>query len=229
MNDDLSQMANVNRGEIYKYIKHQTGIKPHIRFAVMTSIGPVLWIKYIVNRNNSNNQSSANNMERKEFDYAALESPKDKRTAESLAKTVGTKMFKNTRYHYKLKDVFDFLNELSEFPYAPNQSKIPWGDALSAIVSLQEAMQCIGVRGTAEAMNVKKAVMAMLTAIDPTTKKATNRALLNALAPHTEKSKNAKPKFVTECVERRAQFEETKDAAKLYHDDKKKGTNDSLE
>ena len=39
----LRQMSNVNRGEIYKYIKHQTGIKPHKRFALMTSIGLGLW------------------------------------------------------------------------------------------------------------------------------------------------------------------------------------------
>ena len=46
-------------------------------------------------------------------------------------------------------------------------------------------MQCIGVRGTAEAMNVKKAVLAMLTVIDTVTKRAKNRALLNELAPHS--------------------------------------------
>ena len=213
-------MSNNNNDEIYQYIKHQTGIKLHIRSALITSIGRVLSTKPILNRNSTNNQSALENMERKqEFDYAALPSPADKRTAERLAKTVNNQMFENYRYHYKLEDVADFLNKLSKFKYAPNQSKIPWGEALEAIVSLQKAMQDIGVRGTAESMNIKKAVLAMLTVIDPVTKKAKNRALLNLLAPHAETSTSSRAKFVTQSVARRAEFEEKKDASKLYHDD----------
>ena len=34
-----SRKWNVNSDEIYQYIKHKTGIKPHIRSASMTSIG----------------------------------------------------------------------------------------------------------------------------------------------------------------------------------------------
>ena len=45
-----SRKGNVNSDEIYQYIKHPTGIKPHIRSALMTRNRRGLWSAFIVRR-----------------------------------------------------------------------------------------------------------------------------------------------------------------------------------
>ena len=155
------------------------------------------------------------------FDFSTLGSP-NKSAKEALARELNAKMFERTdqNYHYKLKDIQFVLNQLSRYNYAPNQSKIPWGDALLGIVALCDCMQRIGTRDTDEQHNTKKAVLAMLTFKDPSTGKVLNRKLLNAMMAHEDDSNKAK--YVNKGLKRRDDFERTNDTIKLCHDVKRR-------
>ena len=157
-------------------------------------------------------------MEEKQFDFNSLISPSE-RTARRLADDLNERMFENKdrRYHFKFEDIVITLNKLSKFRYAPNPFNIPWGDALMGILSLLKAMNKIGVNGTAQQQNTKKAVIAMLTAKDPATGKVQNKGLLNVLSPH-KKGTGREYNFVNESIARRAAFDENDDVMKLCYD-----------
>lgn len=154
------------------------------------------------------------------FDYSTLRSPSPSHI-ESIAREINSKVFQreDCRFHYKIRDIVALLNQLSGYKHAPNPTKIPWGDALLSIVSMQSCMKRIGTRGTLEQHNTKKAVIAMLADLDSTTQEPTNRDLLNCMTAHRVKwSRGTRADYVNSAVARRAEFERTGDAVKLCHD-----------
>ena len=96
------------------------------------------------------------------------------------------------RLHYKLRNIQLLLNQSSRYKYAPNPSKIPWGDAFLGTISMHSGMQRVGTRRTNKQHNTKKAVLAMLTYKDPPTGQVLNRDLLNAMMAHADDSEKAK-------------------------------------
>ena len=152
-----------------------------------------------------------------DFDYTTLRAPSTE-LCRVVAQEMNLRMFERAdcRIHFKFENLVYVLNALSKKKHAPNPTKLPWGDALAAAVSMQSSMKKIGVRGTDEQHNTKRAALAMLTATDPATGKVLNRPLLNAVAPHKDRWERAK--YVNKSVARRAEFEATGDANKFCHD-----------
>ena len=150
------------------------------------------------------------------FDYRTLPSP-DPKTILTVAKGLNTKIFErpDCRHHYKIEDIAQLLNKMSKFQYAPNPTKLPWGDALLGMISLQSCMQSIGTRGTDQQQNTKKAVLAMMTYKDASGK-LINRNLLNAMTAHETKS--GRYIYVNKGVKRRDDFEASNDTIKLCYD-----------
>ena len=79
-------------------------------------------------------------------------------------------------------------------------------------------MDGIGLRGSNEQLNAKKAIVASCAKLDPTNNKLQNEKLLKALLHH--KSCSGKTKFVKSCTERGAKFEATGDAKAFCHEEK---------
>ena len=154
------------------------------------------------------------------YDYSQLRSPSEYQI-KGIAKEINAILFQreDCRFHFKFKDIVSLLNHVSELKHAPNPTKIPWGGAIQSIVSMQSCMHRIGTRGTLEQHNTKKAVIAMLADIDPTTQKETNRPVLNCMTTHSiEWSRGNRAAYVNSAIARRVEFERTGDAIKLCHD-----------
>ena len=134
------------------------------------------------------------------------------------------KLFCNGHHYYAINDVAASLDIVSSqdsrgrYNAAPNPSKILWGQALLSAVAIKDSMDGIGLRGSNEQLNAKKAIVASCAKLDPTNNKLQNEKLLKALLPH--KSCSGKTKFVKSCTERRAKFEATGDAKAFCHEEK---------
>ena len=128
------------------------------------------------------------------------------------ARQLNKMLFQGHNFKYKLTDLAHMLNKVSRFA----GEAVPWGDAMMGIYSLRDVMMEIGVRETEEMQNAKKILIASVMTIDEFDHTPTNRPLLNALLPHVTQANRSI--YISECLDRRLQFDLFGDAQQFSYD-----------
>jgi hypothetical protein len=88
------------------------------------------------------------------------------KTLRGHARRIASTLFESNQCTWTLEDVFYFLNSLSKADSAPHSCGVLWGDALEAVLSIKRCLTILGLRGTRQQQDVKKALIGAVLNID---------------------------------------------------------------
>ena len=135
---------------------------------------------------------------------------------ERYAQSVCDKLFRGSLYKYEMDDIVDLLNKISADVDAPDTNGIGWGDALISMMSLKNCLLKLGLGGTREQRNVKRAIIGSCIQLDIGQQGIINRKLMHKLLPH--KDHHTRNDFINKSIILRQQLEQKDDAQGFCHD-----------
>ena len=106
-------------------------------------------------------------------------------------------LFENDRYRFDDKSMMTLLDIISKDDRAPNQNKIPYGQAIRGINNIRDLLHKMGVWGTYYRLQAKQAITCGVIDKDDNGV-IQNQKLLRILLPH--KSDSARKEWIKKCA-----------------------------
>ena len=128
-----------------------------------------------------------------------------------LSKIFKEELFANDRFRFDDKSMMTLLDILSKDHRAPNQNKIPYGQAIRGMNNIRDRLHKMGVWGSYYRLQAKQAITCGVIDRD-NNGVIQNRKLLQIILPH--KSRSARKEWIDNCA--------------LYLDAYEKGDSDTI-